>query len=618
MKKIIPIIVLACFAFNFMNAQSRKGYIAGHSSIEECKKYFKDNILDLDPIEGIYDLKITQQGKNSFVTFPATEESERFVIYKTSAGKYQIQSFNKISIKRIGETNAYNWVTQWPEVAIVDEVRFLLNNNLHFCVKTEVPAAQIKKDQGRNYQAGMRVTFVFNGIKEYPTGTMYSEAARKETENILQEEKRRMEEAAKKAGWTGTGFALKDGYIVTNYHVIEDAINITIQGVKGDFANKLTAQVVASDKYNDIAILKINDSRFTGFGTIPYLVKTSISDVAEDVFVLGYPMTTTMGDEIKYTTGVISSKTGFQGDVSQYQISAPVQPGNSGGPLFDSKGNVIGIVSAKHTGAENVGYAIKTSYLKNLIESVLSTNILPVTNTGIQTLSNAEKVKKIKSFVFLINASTQTTTSTQRHTNPTTSASNSTPVPSTSTNQTYTSKVEGTTPKTSNPGASNSFVNKKGERIVQSKEATIKVGDLVYAELEGKQVERWEISSSAASFVATQDKYKLKVLKEGNVQVWGYIDGSPKLFKLKIVNTNTTLPGDKPIKTITSKECTIDVGDHITAKLPEGDVERWEITNLQGEYVDIGQHILVAKKSGIISVWGYINNSPRLFKITIQ
>lgn len=66
-----------------------------------------------------------------------------------------------------------------------------------------------------------------------------------------------------------------------------------------------------------------------------------------------------MGDEIKLTTGVISSKTGFQGDVSLYQISAPIQPGNSGGPLFDNKGNLIGIVNAKHKGAENVGYAIK-------------------------------------------------------------------------------------------------------------------------------------------------------------------------------------------------------------------------------------------------------------------
>lgn len=415
MKKIISIIMLACIFCNFVNAQSRKGHITNNTSIEDCKKYFKDNMLDLDPIEGVYDLRLIQQGKNSFVTFPPTEEKTKIAIYKTKSGKYSITPFSKVSIERIGETNAYNWITNWSDVYVVDNVRFLLNNELHFNVKTDVPAAQIKKDQGRNYQSGMRVTFTFNGIKEYPTRTMYIEAAAEEAKRIVEEQNRRQEEIAKEAGWTGTGFALKDGYIVTNHHVIEDATNITIQGVKGDFANKLTAQVVASDKYNDIAILKINDSRFTGFGAIPYLVKANISDVAEEIFVLGYPMTSTMGDEIKYTTGVISSKTGFQGDVSQYQISAPVQPGNSGGPLFDSKGNVIGIVSAKHTGAENVGYAIKASYLKNLIESVLSTNIIPITNTGIQALSNAEKVRKIKPFVFLINANIETTKSTSNH-----------------------------------------------------------------------------------------------------------------------------------------------------------------------------------------------------------
>ena len=69
-------------------------------------------------------------------------------------------------------------------------------------------------------------------------------------------------------------------------------------------------------------------------------MNTTTSEVGEEVFVLGYPLTATMGDEIKLTTGVISSKSGFQGDISQYQISAPVQPGNSGGPLFDSKGNI--------------------------------------------------------------------------------------------------------------------------------------------------------------------------------------------------------------------------------------------------------------------------------------
>lgn len=111
-----------------------------------------------------------------------------------------------------------------------------------------------------------------------------------------------------------------------------------------------------------------------------------------------------MGDEIKLTTGVISSKTGFQGDVTLYQISAPIQPGNSGGPLFDKKGNVIGIVSAKHTGAENVGYAIKTLYLRNLVESCVNASIIPTANT-VSTLPLTGKVKSEKNFVFLIRCS---------------------------------------------------------------------------------------------------------------------------------------------------------------------------------------------------------------------
>ena len=115
--------------------------------------------------------------------------------------------------------------------------------------------------------------------------------------------------------WSGTGFALKNGYIVTNYHVVENARNITVQGIKGSFSTEYKATVVATDKFNDLALIKISDSRFSGFGTIPYRIKTSTSEVGEEVFVLGYPLTSTMGDEIKLTTGVVSSKTGFQGDM---------------------------------------------------------------------------------------------------------------------------------------------------------------------------------------------------------------------------------------------------------------------------------------------------------------
>lgn len=207
--------------------------------------------------------------------------------------------------------------------------------------------------------------------------------------------------AASGSSWSGTGFALKNGYIATNYHVVENANNISIYGVGGNSTIKYSASVIATDKMNDLALIQIKDKQFKGFGEIPYKVKTTTSDVGEEVFVLGYPLISTMGNEIKLTTGVVSSKTGFMGDVALYQISAPIQPGNSGGPLFDNRGNLIGIVNAKHKGAENVGYAIKASYLNNLVESVTSSSILPSNNT-ISTMNLTNKVKNLEKFVFMI------------------------------------------------------------------------------------------------------------------------------------------------------------------------------------------------------------------------
>lgn len=206
--------------------------------------------------------------------------------------------------------------------------------------------------------------------------------------------------------WSGTGFAIKNGYIVTNYHVVEGAKSIKVYGVKGQMNLGLFAYVVATDKTNDLAIIKISDSSFTGFGLIPYSIKNQTLDVGESVWVLGYPLTQYLGNEIKLTNGVISSKSGYQGDVATYQITAPVQPGNSGGPMFDSKGNIVGIINAGVPGADNVGYAIKTTYLYNLadISSVLSS--IPTSNT-IAPLSLPEQVKRTKDFVFLLMCSSQ-------------------------------------------------------------------------------------------------------------------------------------------------------------------------------------------------------------------
>lgn len=180
---------------------------------------------------------------------------------------------------------------------------------------------------------------------------------------------------------SGTGFFVSsNGYIITNNHVVEGAKNIKVTKVGGDGYKKYNAKVEVSDKQNDLAIIKITDPSFSTIGVLPYTFKFKAANVGEDCFVLGYPLVSTMGTDIKLTNGIISSRTGFNGNVSEYQMSAPVQPGNSGGPLFDKSGNIIGVVCAKHIGAENAGYAVKASYIRTLVELLPQNISFPQTN----------------------------------------------------------------------------------------------------------------------------------------------------------------------------------------------------------------------------------------------
>lgn len=201
---------------------------------------------------------------------------------------------------------------------------------------------------------------------------------------------------------SGSGFVLSsNGVIVTNYHVIDGANGVDVFVNRDNGVKKYRAKVLISDKTNDISLLQIDDNTFAKFSALPYAVKTTIQDVGTNVFALGYPMSNILGEEIKVTDGIISSKTGYQGDIVTYQISAPIQSGNSGGPLFDKQGNIVGITNAGVPDAQNVGYAIKTSYLKNLID-VAPTSITLPANNSISGLPFTEKIKRLTPYVVLI------------------------------------------------------------------------------------------------------------------------------------------------------------------------------------------------------------------------
>ena len=203
----------------------------------------------------------------------------------------------------------------------------------------------------------------------------------------------------------GSGFIInKSGYIITNYHVIEKANEIEVEFIYDGEKQSFKAEILKFDKINDLAIIKIVDVNFDGLDDITYNFKTRTSDVGTKVFAYGYPYALSgMGKEIKVTDGIISSKTGFDGDITRYQISAPIQGGNSGGPLFDSNGNLIGINSAKiqSKNIDNVGYSIKTSYVLNLID-ILPKNIELPSSSKVSKLALTEQVKEISKYVVLV------------------------------------------------------------------------------------------------------------------------------------------------------------------------------------------------------------------------
>ena len=200
---------------------------------------------------------------------------------------------------------------------------------------------------------------------------------------------------------TGTGFFISsNGYLLTNEHVISGAKNIFVHMNK----EKLKATLISSDKINDIALLKIDKK----VDPLPIFSKKKIK-TGSDIIIVGYPNIGLQGNEKKANFGYINASSGIQGDRRYFQFSAPIQAGNSGSPLFNNEGEVIGIVTStlsqsaalKTTGtlAQNVNYAIKIQYaIPLLIEEDI--NLLEDTNNLI--LSKTDLFEKVENSIILI------------------------------------------------------------------------------------------------------------------------------------------------------------------------------------------------------------------------
>jgi TPR repeat protein len=170
---------------------------------------------------------------------------------------------------------------------------------------------------------------------------------------------------------SGSGFFItQNGYFITNYHVTKEAASIRLLTKTG----AIQAKLVSADPANDLVLLKAEGS----FQALPITTSRNVR-LGGTVATVGFPNISLQGHSPKLAKGEIASLAGVQDDARWFQISVPVQPGNSGGPLVDELGNVVGVIVAKlnqksalatsGTMAENVNYAIKSSFLLGFLEA---------------------------------------------------------------------------------------------------------------------------------------------------------------------------------------------------------------------------------------------------------
>ena len=338
---------------------------------EFIKKYLSEN--KLDPIEGIY--KSYQSDGVPYYKIGVIKSGDKYkaVIIET-----------ELSYWRAGELKA---VFEPSSMKGFYSVKWYMGNKTPFETFGSMDNEALLSIEFKDQQSGEKKQDKF--IKMFPA--ISGDAVLKKDNSKA----------------SGSGFFITtNGVIATNAHVVEGATNIevTVSNDVGSFNYK--TKVLLMDSKNDVALLQIDDQKFKGLTSIPYGIVEN-SDVGSKVFTIGYPLNDVMGTNYKVTDGIISSKTGIADDVRYYQISVPIQPGNSGGPLFNKEGNVIGITSARlnsksvGTQVENVNYAIKSSYLLNLYNMLPnSTRISGTSQVASKELQ--DQIKVLKNYVCLI------------------------------------------------------------------------------------------------------------------------------------------------------------------------------------------------------------------------
>lgn len=203
---------------------------------------------------------------------------------------------------------------------------------------------------------------------------------------------------------TGTAWPVAGGYAITSNHVVAGSETVTLYDVTG---RTLHATVALRDITNDLAVLSVRERD----GLPPALPLSSAPGrLGSDVFTLGFPRVDILGRTPKLSDGIISSVNGYRDDPGSYQTSVQIQPGNSGGPLLNMDGEVVGIVSsmlgtvsenAEPVVMPNISYAVKVERLRALLQS-LPDHGIPNVLTAERSAPLADLAERIQPSVLLV------------------------------------------------------------------------------------------------------------------------------------------------------------------------------------------------------------------------
>ena len=203
----------------------------------------------------------------------------------------------------------------------------------------------------------------------------------------------------------GTGFLIDGkGYLITAAHIFKNATEVEVQNTLGEYH----ARIIQVDHQADLALLKIEDTTYHAFASLPYGFSKTGAELGEDVFTLGYPR-----PEIVYGKGYMSANTGYQGDTTNFQLTIAANPGNSGTPVLNNDGEIVGMVSSTQQNAQGMVFAVRSNNIFQALDAMRADSTLQAsdstlghlripTSSFMKYMERKIQIKRLADYIFIV------------------------------------------------------------------------------------------------------------------------------------------------------------------------------------------------------------------------